>query len=149
MNIIQQHPVNFLCFRTTTTIAELPAFAPVTQQVISEAVRLSIPITGAAHWHYFGLTDMNKPFTLEIAIPVGKIVDGYDGAFHFKRTDKHDAVSAVHYGSWLQLPETYNRMFAFIQEQGRKPAEVIREIYINVDFDAPQANVTEIQIGLD
>jgi effector-binding domain-containing protein len=147
MKIIDALPINFLCFRTATTLAELPGFAAVTQEIIAEAVRLKLAVTGAAHWHYFGLTDRSKPFTLEISIPVGSVVEGYDGKFHFKRTDTFHAVSAVHYGAWDQLPDTYGKMFDFIREKRSSPTDV-REIYVNVDFVDPKANVTEIQIGI-
>ena len=148
MKIIDALPINFLFHRVTTTLPELPSFASVTQEIIAEAVKLKLPVTGAAHWHYFGLTDMSKPFTLEISIPVGGVLDGYDGRFHFKRSDVFTALSSIHYGAWEKLPESYNAMFEHINRQGLKTSAVVREIYINVDFENPEANVTELQLGI-
>lgn len=40
-------------------------------------------------------------------------------------------------------------MIYFISKNSLKPSAVNREIYINMDFLYPEANVTEIQIGIN
>jgi effector-binding domain-containing protein len=148
MEIVDIKPINFLCHRATTTLKELAKFTAVTQELFAEAVELGLPITGAVHWHYFGLTDMAAPFTLEVSLPVGKIAEEYDGKFHFKRTESYKAVISTHRGPWEKLPDSYNKMYTFIHQQHVIPDGSFREIYVNADFTDPDANVTEIQIGI-
>jgi effector-binding domain-containing protein len=119
------------------------------QQLFKEAVNYNLPITGPVHWHYFGFEgDEHKPFRLEIALPVGEVAEEYDGPFHFKRTEPFRCVSIIHEGGWLEIPKSYGKAFQFIGEQKLVPMVSNREIYVNVDFKYPDANVTEIQIGV-
>jgi effector-binding domain-containing protein len=142
-------PINFLFFRTETTILELARFIPVGQELFKEAVLHKLFITGPVHWHYFGFDgDINKPFVLEISIPVGEVEQEYDGKFHFKRTEPFKCVSYVHEGGWLDIPQSYAKMAQFISEEKLLPMSVNREIYVNADLKDPEANVTEIQLGI-
>lgn len=149
MEIREIKPINFLYFRTETKISDLAAFLLVGQELFREAVNLKLPITGPVHWHYFGFEgDVNKPFTLEISLPVGSVKEDYDGKFHFKRTEHFKCVSAVHSGGWMDIPKSYEKIFQFINQQQLKPLSANREIYVNADFQNPDANITEIQIGV-
>jgi effector-binding domain-containing protein len=142
-------PVNFMFFRTETTVNELINLIPVSQEIIREAVQYKLSITGAVHWHYFGFTgDLSKPFTVEVAVPVGKILSDYEGTFHFKRTDSFKCVQMTHEGSWLELPRSYGSIMNFMVENNLTPSASVREIYVNSDFENPEANVTEIQFGI-
>lgn len=142
-------PINFLFFRTDTTLSELASFLPVGQQLFTEAVNQGLAITGPIHWHYLGfLGDATKQFTLEIALPVSALPQDYDGKFHVKRTEPFKCVSLIHDGGWNEIPSAYETMFGFIKAQKLTPASLNREIYINVDFNDPSANVTEIQLGI-
>jgi effector-binding domain-containing protein len=150
MQIKAVKPISFLFFRTETTISELTRFIPIGQELFKEAVLHKLFITGPVHWHYFGFSgDANKPFTLEISLPVGGVEGEYDGQFHFKRTEPFKCVSYIHEGGWLDIPQSYGKMLEFISQQRLQPNAVNREIYVNTDFKDPQANVTEIQIGVN
>lgn len=149
MQIKQVKPINFLFFRTETRINELSNFLPVAKELFKEAILQDLTITGPVHWHYFGFTgDENKPFTLEIALPVSNFPQEYDGKFHFKRTEPFTCVSAVHEGSWYELPQTYGKLMQFIGDHKLIPNAINREVYVNADFTDPEANVTEIQMGV-
>jgi effector-binding domain-containing protein len=148
MEVIEVKPINFLFHRAETTIDQLYIFAPITQEIYREAISLGLAVTGAIHWHYFGLTGMEKPFVLEVSLPVEKVIDGYDGKFHFKRTGIYKAVSAMHYGGWDKIVTTKVQMFDFMKKKQLTAAGVDREIYINIDFSEPDANITELQIGI-
>jgi effector-binding domain-containing protein len=149
MRIKEVKPISFLYFRTQTKVNELAQYALVGQELFREAVNHKLNITGPVHWHYFGFEgDLEKEFTLEISLPVSDVVDGYDGKFHFKRTDAFKCVALEHEGSWLSIPESYNKAFGFISENQLQPVAANREIYVNVDFRDPDANTTEIQIGI-
>lgn len=142
-------PINFLFFRAETLVQDLGDFIPVAKDLFREAVRWDLHISGPVHWHYFGFTgDDTKPFTLEVALPVDRVIPDYDGPLHFKRSESFRCVSIVHEGGWLRIPDSYGKLMTFIAAHGLKPVAANRELYINADFEDPDANVTEIQIGI-
>jgi effector-binding domain-containing protein len=141
--------INFLFFRTETTLAELGNFFGIAPQLYAEATALKLPITGPIHWHYLGfMGDVTKPFTLEIALPVAEIPNDYDGAFHFKRSESFACISLIHEGAWLEMTDSYGMLMEYCAQNQLTPAGVNRELYINVDFTHPEANTTEIQLGI-
>lgn len=145
----QVKPISFLFFRTETTLGQLADFFHVANELYAETQKHKLTITGPIHWHYFGfMGDITKPFTLEIALPVSEILPGYDGHFHFKRTEVFNCVSLVHEGDWLQMGSSYEKIMAFVSQHKLNPLGVNREVYVNVDFASPSANVTEIQLGV-
>ncbi len=148
LSIKEVKPINFLYFRVETRVDELYKFISVAKDLFREAVAKDLHVTGPVHWHYFGFNDPSQAFTLEIALPVDRVVADYDGLFHFKRTDTFKCVSLIHEGGWLEIPTSYQRAFQFIGEKGLAPLGVNRELYINADFVDPKANTTEIQIGV-
>lgn len=146
--IKQVQPINFLFFRTETTLNELGNFFHVANELYAEASAQQLRVTGPVHWHYFGfMGDATKSFTLEIALPVAEVIQEYDGQFHFKRTENFNCVSLIHEGDWLQMTSSYEKLMQYVQAHQLTPIGVNREIYVNVDFVNPQANVTEIQLG--
>lgn len=144
----QVQPISFLFFRTETTLGELANFVHVANELYAEALAHKLSVTGPVHWHYFGFTDASKPFTLEIALPVSEVLPEYDGKFHFKRTENFNCVTLIHEGDWLQMMGSYDTLMRYATEHKLTPAGVSREIYVNVDFVNPDANVTEIQLGV-
>lgn len=145
----QVQPISFLFFRTETTLQQLGNFFHVANELYAEALKHNLRVNGPIHWHYFGFDgDASKSFTLEISLPVNEVIVGYDGPFHFKRTENFKCVSMIHEGDWLQMGDTYAKLMEFAAEQKLSPATVNREIYVNVDFANPQANVTEVQLGI-
>ena len=145
----QVKPINFLFFRVETTVGELEKFLPIANELFREAFENNLRITGPVHWHYFGFTgDVRKAFTLEISLPVAEVIGEYDGRFHFKRTEAFNCVSLIHEGSWLEIPACYDKIMKFNSKKHLKMTGVNREVYINVDFTNPEANITEIQVGI-
>lgn len=142
-------PINFLFHRAEVKISDLATQIPLAKELFKESVRLNLHPSGPIHWHYLGFTgDESKPFTLEICLPVATIPGDYDGKFHFKRTENFKSVSLLHEGSWLDIPKSYGKLMQFIQQNNLRPVGVNREIYINADFVEPDANITEIQMGI-
>jgi effector-binding domain-containing protein len=141
-------PINFLYFRTETKVDQLVNFLPVGQALIKEAIDLKVWVTGPVHWHYFGFVDVNAPFTLEVAIPVSEIPKDYDGVYHFKRTESFRCLSIVHEGAWIDIPQSYGKLMQYIDEHQLQPSAINREVYVNADFTRPEANTTEIQMGI-
>lgn len=142
-------PINFLYFRAETTVGKLVDYLPMAKDLQREAVNYDLRISGPVHWHYFGfMGDLEKPFILEVAVPVEEVPAEYDGKFHFKRTETFTCVSLVHQGSWQSLPNAYGRLMKFMEDNQLTPTANNREIYINADFQYPEANETEVQIGV-
>ena len=149
MQIKSVKPINFLFFRTETRVSELANLTWVARDLFKEAVAQDLTVTGPVHWHYFGFTgDEGKDFTLEIALPIADFPQEYDGRFHFKRTEPFRCVAMTHEGSWYEIPKSYGKLMEFITQQKLTPNAVNRELYVNADFKDPEANVTEIQIGI-
>lgn len=149
MNIKEIKPISFLVFRTETTLHELANFLTVGQDLFKEAVSNQLVITGPIHWHYIGFEgDATKPFILEIALPVADVPQEYDGRFHFKRTETFKCVTSIHDGDWLNMGSCYGKMMEFITSRNLTPIGLNREIYVNADFKNPEANITEVQIGV-
>ncbi len=142
-------PINFLYFRAETHADQLLNFIPVARDLFKEAVNYNLHVTGPIHWHYFGFSgDASNSFTLEVSLPVSDVIAGYDGNFHFKRTEPFRCVALTHEGGWKSLPASYSKIMQFIEAKNLEPSEINREIYVNTDFNDPEANVTEIQIGI-
>lgn len=54
----------------------------------------------------------------------------------------------MHEGDWLQMMGSYDKLMRYAAEHNCTPVGVKREMYVNVDFVNPDANVTEIQLGV-
>jgi effector-binding domain-containing protein len=149
MEIREIKPINFLFYREVLTLSDLQRMIPVSQDLYAEAVGLKLKITGPVHWHYFGITTKEAPFTLEVSLPVAEIPKGYDGKYHFKRSETLKAVTARHEGAFDEFEKTYEKVFGYIAQNKLKANGICRELYINVDFANPAANVAEVQIGIE
>lgn len=142
-------PINFLYFRAETHADQLLNFIPVARDLFKEAVNYNLHVTGPIHWHYFGFSgDASDLFTLEISLPVSDVIAGYDGNFHFKRTESFRCVALTHEGGWDTLSGSYNKLMEYVKSEHLQPADIVREVYINTDFKNPDANITEIQFGV-
>ena len=148
MEIREIKPINFLFHREVLTLNELQRMVPVSQALYVEAARLKLQITGPIHWHYFGLTTKEAPLTLEVSLPVAEVLKEYDGKYHFKRTDTFKCLTHTHEGSFENFEKTYEKLFAHITQNKMIPNGMCREVYVNVDFANPQANIAEAQIGI-
>jgi effector-binding domain-containing protein len=151
MQIKQIKPINFLYFRTETKISELAGFiSRVPKALHLEAAKLGLHVMGPVYWNYFNFAgDDTKPFILEISIPVDELPVNYQGEFLLKRTPDFKCLSVVHYGDWYEIPKTYGSLMEYIHHHQLKPTLVNREVYIHCDFKDVDANVTEIQLGIE
>ncbi len=102
------------------------------------------------HWHYFGFNgELDKPFTLEISLPVGEVLQDYDGKFHFKRTEPFKCVALTHDGEWREMGKvlrTSNGLYHAESTSFRCPLTG-RSISTSTSA-SPEANATEIQVGI-
>lgn len=151
MQIKEIKPINFLAFKTNTTLPELHGYVgKVAKALHLEAAKLGLDVTGPVYWTYRNFTpNPEKPFELEIGIPVAEIPRAYDGKFMFHRSDCFKCLATQHEGSWLEIPATYEKLMRYVVHHQLRPVAQNRELYINSDFQHPEANVTEIQIGIE
>jgi effector-binding domain-containing protein len=141
--------INFLFHREEVKISDLTSQIPIAKELFKESVRLDLQPSGPIHWHYFSFMGYeSKPFALEACLPVASIPADYHGKFHFKRTEVFKRVSLLHEGGWQEIPKSYGLFMEFIQQHKLQPTGVTRELYINADFVNPEANVTEIHMGI-
>lgn len=104
-------------------------------------------ICGPAYWIYKGVD--GKPdtvFTLEIALPI----QGHftTSRFLIKNLPSFKNVSHIHEGAWEQLHATYAQMMQHVEANKVPINDECREIYINIDFEKPENNITEVQVGI-
>lgn len=150
MQVKEVKPINFLYFRTRTRIGEMGRFVGIiARELYRDAALNDLEVTGPVYWNYVGFNgNESTPFTLDIALPIAEIPGNYHGKFQLKREESFSCVSLVHEGSWFDLQQSYARMAEFITVRGMELSGQNREVYLNIDFMNPAANVTEIQMGV-
>lgn len=150
MQIKEVKPINFLYFRTKTKVGDLGRYVGIiARSLYRDAALNDIEVTGPVYWNYFGFQgDSAQEFTLEIALPVAEIPVAYAGKFRFRRADNFHCVSFIHMGSWYDMPRSYARLLEYMGERHIHPGIETRELYLNIDFTNPEANITEIQISI-
>lgn len=143
-------PINFLYLRTMTRVQELGRFVGVVaRELYRDAVFNDIEITGPVYWNYINFNgDEESSFLLEIALPISEIPGNYEGKFQVKRSDTFHCLSIYHTGTWYDIPQCYKHIGQWMAAHELKGIGQNREIFINVDFINPVANITEIQVGI-
>ncbi|MBG9375259.1 GyrI-like domain-containing protein [Panacibacter sp. DH6] len=142
-------PMKVMFFTTKTTLEELEQYVyQVAEKLYADICRLQLIPAGPQFWTYIGM-DGNPAttFTLEIAVPVSK-KPRLQPVFQFKEVPAFTCATAVHYGSWDELGKTYAAIMPSLLQQ-QQLTGFTREIYLNIDFDNPANNITEIQIGIN
>ena len=148
MHVKTHPPVTVLYSRHQTTIPQLSQFAGnVVRELCAEAVQQHALISGAPIWIYHGAD--GKPdtvFTLDIAIPIQGHIES--SRFAVKQLEPFKAVTHTHEGAWNNLYSTYQEIMRHIDTHKIPMNEECREVYLNIDFQQPQHNVTQVQMGV-
>lgn len=130
-----------------TTIQQLNQFAgTVIKDLYKEAAGNTI-ISGPVYWLYHGAD--GKPdtvFTLEIALPIQGMFAS--NKFSVKQLPPFKAIAHIHEGPWEQLYATYGQMMQHIEANKIPISDECRELYLNIDFQNPENNITEVQVGI-
>ena len=150
MQIKTIHPMQVFCFETKTTLQDLLQYVRVVaQRLYKDAIKHDLEVTGPVYWIYEGADgQLDTIFTLTIALPVSKTEKITEGDFKLKTLDSFRCLSHTHEGAWENLGQTYGQLFSEIQVKELAISGQNREIYLNMDFDNPTGNITEVQIGL-
>jgi effector-binding domain-containing protein len=145
---IKTHPPLTVLYSThRTTIQQLNQFVgTVMKDLYTEAANSTL-VSGPVYWIYHGMD--GKPdteFTLEIALPIqGKFESS---KFSIKDLPAFKTVTHVHEGAWEQLHATYGQMMQHIEANKIPMKDECRELYLNIDFQKPENNITEVQVGI-
>ncbi|MCG8700755.1 MAG: GyrI-like domain-containing protein [Bacteroidales bacterium] len=111
-----------------------------------EMAELGINAAGPQEWIYNGSDgDPSTQFTLDICIPVNKIIDNNPS---FKTIEGKKCAIETHKGAWANLGNTYDKLFQEIMEAGESPTQTSREVYHNCNFEDQESCITEVQIEL-
>lgn len=145
---IKIHPSLTVLYSThQTTIQQLSQFTgAVMKDIYVEAANNTI-VSGPVYWMYHGMD--GKPdtvFTLEIALPVQGIFKS--SKFSIKEIAAFKTVAHIHEGVWEQLYATYGQILAYIEANKIPMKDECRELYLNIDFQKPENNITEVQVGI-
>ena len=144
---IKTHPPLTILYSThRTTIQELgPLVGTVMKDLYIEASKNTV-VSGPVYWIYHG-ADGNPEtvFTLEIAVPIQGFFNSKK--FSIKELAPFKAVVHRHEGPWDQLGMSYEEIMHFVESNRIPIKDEFREIYLNVDFQQPQNNITEVQVG--
>lgn len=138
-----------LCFSVQTNLEGLYRYVRVkARELYKDAIASNLEITGPVYWIYTGMDGRPETiFKLEIVIPVSK-PQNYSGSFLITEVAPIKSLYTTHFGSWEKLPETYGSLFGEIGLKGYVPTGICREMYINMDFNIPENDITEVQIGI-
>lgn len=149
MDIKTLPAINLFCFSTEATLAELQQYVRIkASEVYTQAQKDNLEITGPIYWVYYGMDgNPSTKFQLDIGVPVQESKACTDG-FCCKILDEMDYATCLHVGNWNGFPETYSTLVNQIIASGRMLNGLTREVYINIDFNNPENNLTEIQLGL-
>jgi effector-binding domain-containing protein len=131
-----------------TTIPQLEQFvAVVAKELYAEAAKQNVLVSGPQYWIYHGMDgNPQTEFTLEIAIPIqGKISNS---KFATKQLASFKSINHLHEGAWEKMPESYGALLGYIDANKIPMSDECREVYLNVDFEHPENNRVEIQMGI-
>jgi effector-binding domain-containing protein len=148
--LIRTHPYMTVLYSTRqATLSDLPSFAgTVVRDLYRYVTDLDLLVCGPQYWFYYGVD--GKPqtrFTLEVALPVqGKIPTAV--LPYFKRIPAFRCLSSRYEGPWEGIAAEYQRMLAYVSDNGLKMNGIYAESFLHIDFDDPANQITEIQIGL-
>jgi len=149
MNIKKLPSMNFFCLSTEATLLDLNKYVRVkASEIYAEAVKNNLEITGPVYWVYYGMDgNPETKFKLDIGVPVQESKTTSNG-FSCKTFETMEFATCTHIGQWDKFSQSYANLIKEIMDAGRTINGLTREVYINIDFNNPENNLTEIQLGL-
>jgi effector-binding domain-containing protein len=132
-----------LVIRTFTPVEKLPevmgsTYGEIMQVMVSSGVQPAGP--PFAVYHNMDMSNLD----VEIGFPVAKTVAG-GGRVKAGKLPGGKAAVTLHVGPYGKIGEAYNRLTAFIKEQGMEPESFCYEFYLNdPDETPPEELKTEI-----
>jgi len=134
--------------RRTTTLKDLAAFAgTAVRELYPDLASGKLLVTGPQYWIYLGAD--GKPhttFTLDIAIPVTGDTSGC--ANSVRELPAFRCVTYQLKGPWEKIAGAYDEIFGYIYGNKLEYSGETRELYHQIDFEHPENNEVEIQVGI-
>lgn len=149
MQVKTIQPMHVLYFETETTLAAILQYVRlIARRLYREAVAHDLEITGPVYWIYEGADgNADTVFKLTIALPINP-APASDSEFKQKFLEPFQCISQELQGDWSGLGNVYSEIYMKLGEGNHAPSGQNREIYINMDFQNPAANITEVQVGI-
>ncbi len=148
MNIKTQQPFKGIYSRKKATLKTLSeSVGMVAQDLYNDAVQAKLFPAGPVYWIYYNADgNPDTEFDLEVVIPVQG--EGKPETYDIKDMPSFKHASTIHYGKWEEFAGVYKSLINDINAAGHQMTTVCRELYINVDFEHPENNITEVQVGI-
>ena len=149
MQTTQVNPFKALVFSTQATLSELGQHVgSVARQLHADAVANRLDIVGPIQWIYEGMDgNPHTRFNLTIALPVSGQPSG-ETAFKCQTLPTFKCIWLIHHGPWNQMHIPYSQLFQQALSHQMTPSSISRELYIHVDFENAENNITLIQLGI-
>lgn len=135
------------CIKTTTPVEKLPeVFGKGYMEIMETAGKQGVQPTGAPYALY--LNDDMSNLQIEFGFPVAGTVKK-EGRVEAGGLPGGKAAFDLHEGPYDTIGDAYNRLTAYIKEQGLEPTGVCYEIYLNDPGETPPEELkTEIYFPL-
>lgn len=144
-------PIHVLYFETETSLSKLMDYVRiVAHRLYREAIHKEMEITGPIYWIYNGADgNPDTQFNLTIALPVSANESPLtESEFKLKYLEPFNCISGHLYGSWEGLGKMYGELIAELGAKNLVMSGENRELYLNMDFQNPENNITQVQIGI-
>lgn len=150
MQIIHNHPFSALVFETDTTLSDLNQHVGhVARDLAADALASGLDLAGPVYWVYEGADGRpDTRFHLTIAQPVLGTADA-PTRYTRREMPPFASLQQLHDGPWPDLCAAYQSLIGAAMQQNLKLSGVSRELYIQMDWEHPQRNVTLVQLGVD
>ncbi|HTF82322.1 MAG TPA: GyrI-like domain-containing protein [Cytophagales bacterium] len=145
-----EKPKNFFYHEGRTTLKEIGSYSDVKiPRLLENVAKQGIKVNGPMEFIYIGATgDENQEFLLQIALPIEEDLSAL-APYKIRKSSEFKCLSLELKGSLEALHPTYDKAFAYIQQNRMIPSGEIREVYhVYKDFTSDE-NITEIQIGIN
>jgi effector-binding domain-containing protein len=118
------------------------------KELFGQALKNDLFISGPIYWIYYGMDgNPDTVFNLDVALPVnGNSSSATE--HHIKELDPFYCLSTIHEGAWDTLPGTYAGLMERVHADKLHLSGITRELYTNIDFNHPENNITEVQLGI-
>lgn len=115
------------------------------EKILNEVNQKGFDIRGPQIWIYNGADgNPETEFDLLVGFPVAQ--DKMDTSII--ALDNFKCATIIHNGCWSGFQDTYCKIIGEVMQNGLAMTGESREVYRQVDFENPENNITEIQIGI-
>ncbi|MGN7819826.1 DJ-1/PfpI family protein [Chitinophaga sp. 22536] len=126
----------------------LPLVRTATREMYQQAIAADLEVSGPVQWHYHQFDgNPQTVFRLDIGLPVTATAP-VPAPYQCETLPAFDCISTTHEGGWDKLGDTYGQLISVLQVLGIPMSGYNREQYFQYDFNQPDENITNVQIGI-